>query len=185
MTANMAHGAPEADLPDRAAPACCVWVGAPPPDTWGIISPCESCSPAGAPDMSMSTVEIRRRSWLRICRSTRPNNSVGWTVPPEAVRVWNVGVRLGAALRKAWEVADAEAGSEHLHGRPRPHLRRAHYHHFWRGSMSAPEQHHLIVRWIHQALVNAKSSDDLAVAVRPLEEGETASPGRSEGVAAL
>jgi hypothetical protein len=51
--------------------------------------------------------------------------------------------------------------------------------------MSAPEQRHLIVRWIHQALVNAKSSDDLAVAVRPLEEGETASPGRSEGVAAL
>lgn len=91
-------------------------------------------------------------------------------VPPEAVRVWNVGVRLGAALRRACEAADTEADSEHLHGRPRPHLRRAHYHHFWRGSMSAPEQRHLILRWVHQALVNAKGSDDLAVAVRPLEE---------------
>lgn len=92
-------------------------------------------------------------------------------VPPEAVRVWNVGVRLGAALRKAWEVADATADGEHQHGRPRAHLRKAHYHHFWRGSKSAPEQRHLIMRWVHQALVNAKVSDDLAVAVRTLEAG--------------
>lgn len=99
-------------------------------------------------------------------KPTKTKKGLRW-FPPEKIAVWNVGVRLGATLRKARELDEAD-GAERLHGRPRPHLRRAHFHHFWTGS-KGQDNRKLICRWVHEALVNAKGADDLVTAVRPVE----------------
>lgn len=59
----------------------------------------------------------------------------GWRLfAPERAKVWYVGERLGDAIRQAYEVEDqAEAIPGH-HARPRPHVRRAHWHTYWLGS---------------------------------------------------
>lgn len=96
---------------------------------------------------------------------TKTRHGTRW-FPPEDVATWKVGVRLGAVLRKAREEQEREETGEHPHGRPRPHLRRAHFHHYWTGPKG---QRRLVLRWVHQALVNAKGPDDLVATVRPVE----------------
>jgi hypothetical protein len=52
-------------------------------------------------------------------------------VAPDQVRVWEVGERLGVAMRLARAGVPGEAGAPSEHARPRPHWRRAHWHTFW------------------------------------------------------
>jgi hypothetical protein len=51
----------------------------------------------------------------------------------------------------------------------RPHIRRAHWHHYWIGPRAAPaEERELVVRWLPPILVNVEeeSEDGLSVVVR-------------------
>lgn len=102
-------------------------------------------------------------------KPTKTKKGLRW-FPSEKIAAWNVGVRLGATLRKARELREVEEaeGGERLHGRPRPHIRRAHFHSFWTGSKGQANRT-LISRWVFDALVNAKSADDVVTAVRPVE----------------
>lgn len=102
-------------------------------------------------------------------KPTKTKKGLRW-FPSEKIAAWNVGVRLGATLRKARELRelDEAEGAEHFHGRPRPHLRRAHFHSFWTGPKDQANRT-LISRWVFDALVNAKGADDLVTAVRPVE----------------
>jgi len=100
-------------------------------------------------------------------KPTKTKKGLRW-FPSEKIAVWTVGVRLGATLRKARELHDAAEGAARLHGRPRPHVRRAHFHSFWTGPKDQ-ENRTLISRWVYDALVNAKGPDDLVTAVRPVE----------------
>jgi len=56
----------------------------------------------------------------------------GWKLfPPDAPRTWNVGVRIGAALRNAYMARQTEQPvglTESGHVRPGPHVRRSHWH---------------------------------------------------------
>lgn len=64
---------------------------------------------------------------------------------PEQVRTWDVGTRVGAALRtatSAFTTATAEAVTRH---RPRPHWRRAHWHTYWTG---CGENRAAVVKWL-------------------------------------
>lgn len=97
---------------------------------------------------------------------TKTRHGPRW-FPPEDVAQWNVGVRLGAVLRKARE-AEKDEGQAHPHGRPRPHLRRAHFHHYWTGPRSKPTQRRCVLRWVYEALVNARTPDNLVATVRPV-----------------
>lgn len=78
-----------------------------------------------------------------------------------SIRTWDIGVRLGPALRKACIVADTNnqqepqlenSHDEHNHESsrtsPRPHWRRGHWHHYWVGPRSQPEKRKLILRWL-------------------------------------
>ena len=58
----------------------------------------------------------------------------GWRIfPADQPKTWDVGVRLGAALRAAYQ--QQEIGSESGQGSgKRPHIRRAHWHTYWIGS---------------------------------------------------
>lgn len=97
--------------------------------------------------------------------------------PPAQARQWEVGVRLGAALRRQAQAAEAppEAPGEptaegvDTHGgqvrhAPRPHLRRAHWHTYRVG----PGRAEVRLRWVSPVLVGAKSADALVATLRPV-----------------
>lgn len=71
---------------------------------------------------------------------------------PEIARVWDVGVRVGAALRKAQQVAEAEYGNtpnaqDHTKFRTcRPHWRRAHWHTYYTGPKNGERTP--LVKWL-------------------------------------
>lgn len=66
------------------------------------------------------------------------------------VQNWDVGVRIGAALRRARQAGTEPRteGAERTHSSPRPHYRRAHWHHFWTGPRTKPEERKLILKWL-------------------------------------
>jgi len=85
------------------------------------------------------------------------------------VRVVSAGYRIGAALRAhrtaGGPIATAAAGTG---ASPAAHLRRAHWHSYWVGPRSEPDQRHLEVRWLSPVLVNAERLDG-TVTVRSVD----------------
>ncbi len=73
-------------------------------------------------------------------------------VAAEQPRIWDVGIRLGPALRRAQTTTSssptATERSQTSRASPRPHWRRGHWHHYWTGPRSKPEERKLIVHWL-------------------------------------
>jgi hypothetical protein len=72
--------------------------------------------------------------------------------PPDQPKIWDVGFRIGAAIRAAEKRASSET-HEGIHASPRPHIRRAHWHSFWKGHRDQPERE-LVLHWIPPIPVN-------------------------------
>lgn len=81
--------------------------------------------------------------------------------------VMSAGFRLGAALRLAAAERASAAGDGTGH-RVAPHLRRAHWHHFWAGSETRDDRH-LRLHWVSPIRVNAELPDELMTVVRPAD----------------
>jgi len=95
----------------------------------------------------------------------------GWRLfPADKPTTWEVGVRLGAALRRAerHEEPREEPATARTHARPRPHIRRAHWHGFWTGPRSDPERRQLKLRWLPPIPVAVDDLDALPATVRPV-----------------
>ena len=84
----------------------------------------------------------------------------------EGLRAWDVGVRMGAALRRAYHAAEVQLGG--THSGPRPHVRRAHWHSFWVGKIGAPERQ-LKPRWLPPIPVNLDDPDSIPAVIRPVK----------------
>ena len=82
--------------------------------------------------------------------------------PPAQPTTWEVAFRLGAALRQA--TAREETIGEGGHARPRPHIRRAHYHTYLTGPRSAPQMP--VLRWLPPIAVCVESDAPVVPAVR-------------------
>lgn len=74
---------------------------------------------------------------------------------PNSPTVWETSSRLGARLRAARTAAEVSGGG--AHAAPRPHVRRAHWHHYWTGSKSGHDRR-LVLRWVHPTLVGGDES---------------------------
>ena len=90
--------------------------------------------------------------------------------PPDQPTVWETGYRMGAALRAAMASAESESLSSTEVGPTtgrtvRPHYRRAHWHSFWRGPRSKPEEREITVKWIPPVPVNLGDIDEDLVPV--------------------
>jgi len=83
-----------------------------------------------------------------------------------APAVWNVGWRIGAAIRRT-EAAVAEPAprGEGSHASPRPHIRRAHWHTFRIGAGRQSQR----LKWISPILVGAHE-EDLPAVIRPVKK---------------
>ncbi len=84
---------------------------------------------------------------------------------PDHPSRWEVGYRLGAALRQALsEHQPAEPTG--THASPRPHIRRAHWHSFWVGKKDQPDARSVTIKWLPPIPVNVQGIDDLTPTVR-------------------
>jgi len=96
----------------------------------------------------------------------------GWRLfPPSHPRVWDVGVRMGAALRAAYHGAEIANGG--AHAGPRPHIRRAHWHGYWSGprsrddgSQTPSSDRHFKLHWQPATPVNLGDIADLPATIR-------------------
>lgn len=88
---------------------------------------------------------------------------------------WDVGVRMGSALRAAYQAADtASAGGEGAS--PRGHIRRAHWHGYWSGSIKdgqgepvPSEKRKFDLRWQPPVAVNLGTVEGMPSVVRPFK----------------
>ena len=74
---------------------------------------------------------------------------------PEAPSILEVGISVGAALRRA-NAYYCQTDADRTGSAVRPHVRRAHYHHFWTGPKTHQE---LTVKWLAPILVNMENGD--------------------------
>lgn len=102
---------------------------------------------------------------------TRPGNPEpkrtrrhGWRLfPVDGPRTWDVGVRIGAALRRAYQ-AEQTGGDGTPTGRHvRPHIRRAHWHTFLAGPRAGERERR--VRWLPPIPVNVEDAGALPAVV--------------------
>lgn len=118
-----------------------------------LLYVCSQSSEIGTPEHRPSNPEPKRTKH-------------GWRLfAAEKTTTWDVGVRIGAALRSAYQ--RAETGSWTDQGgdrsRPRAHVRRAHWHGYWMGSKE-PEraaERRFDLRWMPPIPVNVESPDEL------------------------
>ena len=95
------------------------------------------------------------------------------TYPAGAITFWEVGCRVGPALRRALEAHDEpaaqpSAGERPHHASPRPHIRAAHWHAFWTGP-KASENRLLVVKWLPPIPVNVEGPEDLVPTIRSVD----------------
>lgn len=87
------------------------------------------------------------------------------------VRHWDVGVRVGATIKRnrSYAAQTQRTGGEHKqHARPRPHLRRGHWSHFWTGKRDGSDRER-ILKWIEPVYINADSPDDLPTTIHKVK----------------
>lgn len=72
------------------------------------------------------------------------------------IRKWDVGMRIGKAIRayRGESVAKSKPEGGH-HASPRPHMRRGHWHSFWSGPKADPDQRKLELMWVAPTIVGA------------------------------
>ncbi|MCP4635931.1 MAG: hypothetical protein GY848_05600 [Methyloversatilis sp.] len=136
--------------------------------------------PAGVPQVLREWVEPLVSLLLYLCSQNaeigdgrrQPANpepkrtKSGWRLfPPDRPTTWDVGVRLGSALRTAYHAA--ETGQGGAHAAPRAHIRRAHWHGYWIGPREGERRFDL--RWMPPIPVNVNDVADLPATVRPMK----------------
>lgn len=89
--------------------------------------------------------------------------------PPNRPTTWDVGVRMGAAIRKA-KIAIESEDRGGTHASPRPHVRRAHWHTYWTGPRKDPQKRKPILKWLSPILVNVEDGADMPVTIRQVKK---------------
>lgn len=90
----------------------------------------------------------------------KPTKKGHKTFAAQTPAVWRVGYRVGTDLRRARQDTNNEAGSGGGSGTKKaPHLRRAHFHHYWTGPRKDPARRQLILKWLDPMLINAGAQD--------------------------
>lgn len=85
--------------------------------------------------------------------------------PADGPTTWDVGVRMGAALRAARE-AGYRAGEGEGKSSTRPHVRRAHWHTYLTGPRADPRRE---LRWLPPIPVGIKDLDELVATIRKVQ----------------
>lgn len=92
------------------------------------------------------------------------------------IRQWDVGIRYGNAIRAytkkitdSGETDENSTGHQGSHAPKRPHIRRGHFHHYWVGSKSKPDERKQELIWLEPTFVNAGDVDELPTTIHPVK----------------
>jgi len=83
---------------------------------------------------------------------------------------WTVGMRIGTSIRKYRKEVEMNTHDDSLqgnHASPRPHVRRAHWHHFWKGPRDGNRT--LILRWLPPIPVGVDDESQLPAVIHKVE----------------
>lgn len=99
-------------------------------------------------------------------RSSASTKKATKTTDKRPVRHWDVGIRVGATIKRnrSYTVRTTQSADHKQHARPRPHLRRGHWSHFWTGKRDSADRER-ILKWIEPVYINADSPDDLPTTI--------------------
>lgn len=92
------------------------------------------------------------------------------TFPPNQVKTWEIGTRIGAAIRKAVEKSQnviCDLSQKGTNSSPKPHVRRAHWHGFWSGPKDGDR--HLKIKWLPPIPVNISEFENLPSVIHPVQ----------------
>lgn len=101
-------------------------------------------------------------------RKAKPAATLSAERPPRAPSVTTAGVRIGAVIRKGYAGEKTERESVGSHASKAPHVRRAHWHHYWTGARESSERS-LVLKWIPPVFVGGGASQ--SVTVHPVKGG--------------
>jgi hypothetical protein len=87
---------------------------------------------------------------------------------PDAPRPWDVGTRLGSALRAAYQREQMGADAAETGRHVRPHVRRAHWHTFVLGPREKLDQQRRELRWLPPIPVAVSDFDALPSVIHPV-----------------
>lgn len=90
-------------------------------------------------------------------RSAHPRPQVDQRGNSRRPDVWEVGTRIGAAIRRYRATEHVEHAPAGTHASPRPHIRRAHWHSFWTGPRDGKRT--VQVKWLPPIPVNVDDTD--------------------------
>ena len=82
-------------------------------------------------------------------------------------RVWDVGVRIGSSIRRYQNQQVDESEPTDMHQSPRPHVRRTHWHHYWKGPKDGDRK--LILRWLPPIPVNVDAEEEGPTVIHRVE----------------
>jgi len=80
--------------------------------------------------------------------------------PAKKPTIWETGFRTGNIIRQAIKTSRAKSSGK------RPHIRCAHWHHFWKGARTEPNKRQLIAKWLPPTLVAFNELDELIPTIR-------------------
>ncbi len=91
------------------------------------------------------------------------------TFPSNQVTTWEIGTRIGAAIRAALDKSEdvTHDSIEGRHSSPKPHVRRAHWHGFWSGPKDGERQ--LKIKWLPPISVNINDLEHLPSVIHPVK----------------
>lgn len=89
---------------------------------------------------------------------------------PDAPTVWEIGARVGAAIRAYRRSPVQTAENTGSHASPRPHMRRAHWHSFWTGPRDGDRK--LVIRWLPPIPVNYEATTELPAVIHIVSKKE-------------
>lgn len=83
--------------------------------------------------------------------------------PTQRAQGWDVGFVVGAAIERRLTASRESGGASREPGASRrPHVRRAHWHHFWTGPRDSVDRK-LTVKWVDNVFVNCDDGEQLPV----------------------
>lgn len=77
------------------------------------------------------------------------------------VRKWDVGVRIGQAIKNYKSSSAAGSSRKGSHASPRPHMRRGHWHHYWTGPKAGERK--LVLKWTAPTFVSVSQDEQPVV----------------------
>lgn len=107
---------------------------------------------------------------LRLPRRPAPKKVKGGMklFPPDKPTIWDTGWRLGAMIdrsRAQYEKGPSEGGT---HTSPVPHIRKPHWHSFWKGPKKEPEKRNLVCYWLPPIPVRVRDIEQLVPTIYPV-----------------